>query len=208
MSHAVEIRPAEGRDRDAAYGISLQTGDAGGDATLLFRDPELMGHIYVGPYLAMPLTIGFVAEDTDGLIGYVVGVSDTMAFERETERRWWPPLRRRYPEPDVDRDDWTPDQRRIWSIHHPEKTPADIVRSYPAHVHMNLLPRAQRKGIGSRLLDAWIEAALRQGVGAVHARVSAANTGGLAFWRSRGFEPVREDPEIGSKGTVWCGRRL
>jgi len=208
MRHDFKIRPAEGRDRDAAYRIGLKTGDGGGDAARLYRDPDLMGHVYVGPYLALAQSFGFVAEDLDGLIGYVVGVSDTGAFEREAETRWWPPLRRKYPEPVGDRDAWTPDQRRIWLIHHPEEVPADIVRSYPAHVHMNLLPRAQRKGIGSRLLDAWIDEVRCRDVAGVHARVSAANAGGLAFWTSRGFEAVREDPDIGSRGAVWCGRRL
>ncbi|MDN3718455.1 GNAT family N-acetyltransferase [Roseibium salinum] len=73
---------------------------------------------------------------------------------------------------------------------------------------MNLLPRAQGKGIGSKLLDAWIEAAKALGVQAVHAGVSAVNQPGLTFWKSRGFRPVSVDRSAGSRGTVWCGRDL
>ncbi len=38
------------RPPDACYSISLATGFAGGDASHLYRDPRLMGHIYIAPY--------------------------------------------------------------------------------------------------------------------------------------------------------------
>ena len=104
---------------------------------------------------------------------------------------------------DVPPEQRTPDQRRAWMIHHPERTPAAIAAAYPAHLHLNLLPRQQRRGIGARLLDRWLDAVQPR---AVHVGVNRANTGAVAFWCRRGFETLRPDttPE---RRTVWMGRR-
>ena len=73
---------------------------------------------------------------------------------------------------------------------------------------MNLFERARGKGVGSSLLDSWINAAREQGVCAVHAGVSGANYSGLQFWTARGFKQVRVDPQNGSNGTIWTGRLI
>jgi hypothetical protein len=43
--------------------------------------------------------LAFVAQDTAGVGGYIVGALDTPAFEQRLERTWWPHLRARYPDP-------------------------------------------------------------------------------------------------------------
>ncbi|MCX2723691.1 GNAT family N-acetyltransferase [Roseibium salinum] len=208
MTGSVHLRPASLLDLEALYAICLRTGDAGKDASGLYSDPRLMGHIYAAPYVALDGLICLVAEDAGGVAGYVAGAADTRDFERRLEAEWWPALRKSYAEPEGDRSAWTADEFRIWTIFHPTPIPDEIARRYPAHIHMNLLPRAQGKGIGSKLLDAWIEAAKALGVQAVHAGVSAVNQPGLTFWKSRGFRPVSVDRSAGSRGTVWCGRDL
>jgi GNAT superfamily N-acetyltransferase len=195
-------------DLEAVYAICLQTGDAGLDASALYKDPKLIGHIYAAPYVVLKEAISFVAEDKNGLLGYAVGAVDTREFEAELEVKWWPELRKAYFEPQGERSDWTLDELRARTIHHPAQVPDDIVKSYPSHIHMNLLPRSQGKGIGSRLLEAWIKSARLMGVTGVHAGVSAVNSSGLKFWTARGFQPLGEDLTGGSKGTIWCGRTL
>ncbi|KZM51472.1 GNAT family N-acetyltransferase [Labrenzia sp. OB1] len=201
----VEIRRAQPRDLDAVNSICLLTGDAGKDASSLYKDPGLIGAIYAAPYVALKGAIAVVAEDLQGVAGYAVGAADTRGFERRLETDWWPELRERYAEPEGDRADWSPDEVRSWMIHHLKSVPDEIVRLYPAHIHMNLHPRAQGRGIGSRLLQAWLAAAGAEGVTTVHAGVSAVNDGGLKFWAARGFKPVLEDRSGGSRGTIWCG---
>ena len=44
------IRPYHPSDLCALYRVCLLTGDSGQDASQLYRDPELLGHIYVAPY--------------------------------------------------------------------------------------------------------------------------------------------------------------
>ena len=65
----VLIRSAVADDRDALYDICLRTGDAGSDATALYRDPELIGAIWAGPYLALEPDLSFVAVGDEGVVG-------------------------------------------------------------------------------------------------------------------------------------------
>ena len=195
------IRPFEPADLEACYAISLATGFEGGDASHLYRDPKMMGHIYVAPYVLLEPQLALVVEDGDGVAGFAVGTTDTVVWEERLGREWWPTLRGSYADPaEVPPEERTPDQRRAFMIHHPAMTPSAVTREYPAHLHMNLLPRTQRRGVGSRLLGAWLD---KVDAPAVHVGVNRANTGGMQFWAARGFAAL---PVPGR--TLWMGRAL
>ena len=188
------LRQFEPADLEACYAISLATGFEGGDASHLYRDPKLMGHIYVGPYVHLAADLAFVVEDGDGVAGFAVGTTDTVAWEDRLERDWWPSLRTQYADSAKQQ---TADDRRAYMIHHPSKTPAAVSEKFPAHLHMNLLPRVQRRGVGSELLGLWLQ---KSGAWRVHVGVNRANTDGARFWAARGF---KELPEQGR--TLWMG---
>jgi hypothetical protein len=75
------IRAFRPGDERALYDICLLTGASGEDATAMYRDPSLLGEIYVGPYLRLAPSLALVGEDEAGVAGYVLGVADTRAFE-------------------------------------------------------------------------------------------------------------------------------
>ena len=202
----VVIRPVEARDVEACYTISVATGLAGGDASHLYGDPRMMGHIYVAPYARLAPDLTFVAEDSRGVAGFVAGATDTIAWERRLELEWWPSLRQQYADPfDVPPDRQTADQRRASMIHHPVSTPAGIATRYPAHLHLNLLPRLQRRGLGSLLLERWLAAARAHGASSFHVGVNRMNTGAVGFWGRQGFQPLARQDAAESR-TCWMGR--
>ena len=202
----MKIRGVTAGDLGACYAISLATGLARGDASHLYRDPRTMGDIYVAPYVLLESRLAFVVEDREGIAGFVAGAEDTAAWEARLESEWWPSLRTRYSDPsNVVPEERTPDQRRAWMIHHPARTPSAVVASYPAHLHMNLLPRQQRRGAEAKLLDHWLEAVGRRGIRAFHVGVSRVNTGAIAFWRESGFEPLSFAGQEEGR-TLWMGR--
>lgn len=201
---AVRIRPAVAADIDAFYEISLRTGDRGGDASALYGDRRMVGHIYSAPYLRLRPDFCFVAEDGAGVAGFAVGAPETRAFEDALEREWWPDLRRTYSDPsDVAPADRTPDQRRAHLIHHPARVPPAVQTAFPAHLHMNLLPRLQGRGVGPRLLERWLSVARSAGVSGVHVGSNGENSGAIRFWERMGF--TRLDVAVGGR-TVWLGR--
>src|ERR1044071_7128305 len=109
----IDIRQFRPDDLDALYRISLATGLAGGDASHLYADPKLIGHIYAAPYALLEPGLALVVDDGEGVAGFAVGTTDTTAWEQRLEQVWWPALRQRYPLPsEPDASLWTHDQRR------------------------------------------------------------------------------------------------
>lgn len=195
----VELRPYLPGDLDALYAICLQTGAAGQDASPLHSDPHLIGHIYAAPYGVLEPENVFVAEDEQGVAGYVVGTFDTNRFSERLDAEWWPALRARYADA---RNMTQADRDRIDTIMRPHHSPAEIVTEYPAHIHMNLLSRLRGQRIGTRLLDMWVDRARAHGVKGIHLGASASNAGGIAFW-SKSFQELGRDG-----GAVWFGMKL
>lgn len=185
------IRPARPGDEPALYDVCLRTGAAGEDATGLFDDPDLLGHIYVGPYLRLEPDFALVVADDDGAAGYVLGTPDTRGFEARCEEAWWLPLRRRYPleaYPDDDRDG-----RLVRQLHTPRRQSDDVVASYPAHLHIDLLPRVQGQGHGRRLMTAMFDRLTAAGATGLHLGVRRTNTRAIAFYEKLGFTPTPDD---------------
>src|ERR1044072_582836 len=99
------------------YRACLRMGDAGEDATHLYRDPDLLGHVYAGPYVARGVGTQLVVVDEGGVAVYLLSTDDTPDFEAWAELTWYPPLRDRYPR----LHDGSRDAAIIELIHTPER---------------------------------------------------------------------------------------
>ena len=188
-SQPARIRPYRPDDLDDLYRICVQTADNGRDATSMFRDPRLPGHVYAAPYALFEPSLAFVAQDAGGVGGYIVAALDSQAFERRLERDWWPALRAAYPEPPPDLAAGLPPQEEfaLHAIHHPWGTPDELAREFPSHLHINLVPRWQRQGVGRQLIATVISALREQGSAGLHLHVRRANQRAAGFYRHVGF---------------------
>ena len=186
-------------DLPGAYRTCLLTGDAGHDASALHQDPDLLGHVYVGPYLAQGRGTQLVPVDEHGSAGYLLSADDTLAFEAWAEREWWPPLRRRYPI----RGDGSRDDELIRLIHAPERAPEDVVREFPAHLHIDLQERARGVGLGRMLVEQLLTDLRARRVAGVHLDVAAENTNAIGFYQHLGFGEVASAPD-----SILMGLRL
>ena len=193
------IRAATPDDLPGAYRVCLLTGDAGRDASAMYRDPELLGQVYVGPYVIGAPELARVVEDDEGIAGYVLGVTDTRAFEAWAEDAWWPPLRTRYPL----LGDGSRDAELIAQLHAPSLAPEALVRDHPAHLHIDLLDRVRGRGLGRRLIEGLLDQLRARDVSGVHLDVARANANAIAFYRHLGFDVILEEPD-----SLGMGRRL
>lgn len=178
------------QDRETLYEICLLTGDSGQDASSLYRDPDLLGHMYLGAYLEFEPHLARVLRREDGVaVGYCVATADTSGFEDRCEKSWWPPLQQRYGEP-ADSDD-SRDARLIRRIHQPTRTEGTWLPEHPAHLHIDLLPEAQGAGNGSRLLTATLEALTEAGAPGVHLGVGGRNIRAIGFYENMGLRTLQ-----------------
>jgi GNAT superfamily N-acetyltransferase len=194
------LRPYQASDLDALYDVCVRTAASGDDLSDSLGDPRLPGDLYAGPYGVHEPDLAFVVEDEVGVGGYVVGTDDTAAFEAMLETTWLPPLRDRYREGSGISDE---DNRLISSLHHPYIQDSGIVADFPAHLHIDLLPRLQRQGHGRQLIERFCDEVRRRGARGVHLGVGTANHRARIFYARVGFDEVRT-----SDTSIVLGRRL
>ena len=194
----VGIRSFRPGDEDALYEVCLRTGDAGQDATGLYDDPRLLGEVYVGPYLRFAPEFAWVyADEADVARAYVLGVTDTRAFDELLEERWWPELRSRYP---LETAPANPRDREIVAyVHAPERRSPELVADYPAHLHIDLVPEVQGGGRGGAMLRTLLDALAAAGASGAHLGVARSNERAIGFYTHLGFtpaEPYSGDDEL------------
>jgi ribosomal protein S18 acetylase RimI-like enzyme len=114
---------------------------------------------------------------------------------------WLPAIRRLSPKrPDPARTPFESWLRNL--IQEPAKVP-DFVDEYPAHLHIDLLPRAQGMGWGSRLMEQCLDQARSEGVPGLHLGVGLDNTKAQVFYAKQGFHEIRRDP-----GALYLGLKV
>jgi ribosomal protein S18 acetylase RimI-like enzyme len=185
----VRVRPYQPDDLDDLYRVCLLTAFHGGDGTGAFRDPQLPGQVYAAPYAIFEPALAIVAQDADGVAGYIVAALDSLTFAHRLDQQWWPDLRLRYPEPSADLAEQLSTQERqaIEKIHRPPQTAPELAERFPSHLHINLLPRLQGRGIGRRLMRTLIAQLRTRGSRGVHLDARLDNHRGAAFFRRAGF---------------------
>lgn len=203
----LNIRRCQPGDEAAAYAVCLQTGDSGRDATQFHTDPRALGNIFVGPYLHLEPDLAFVLEDALGVCGYVLGALDSEKFYRAYQNEWLPRLQQQHPEPTGDPGNWSPTQKLYYEYHHPDIYFPDAFREYPSHLHIDLLPRAQGRGWGTRMMEHLMEALRTRGSAGVHLALSSANARADRFYRKLGFDELAR-VGAGEPQTVYLGKRF
>jgi ribosomal protein S18 acetylase RimI-like enzyme len=202
------IRPARSGDQAGAYHVCLKTGNFGQDGEPFYReDPDALGRIFVGPYLAYEPELSLILEDKEGICGYALGAFDSRAFYARYESEWRPRLCARFPEPQGDPGRWTRVQQVHYSYHHPDYFCPGPYELYPSHLHIDLLVRAQGRGYGRRMLERVMDHLRRRGSPGTHLGVSVFNTGAIKFYEKLGF---RELTRAGPPGDecIYMGRSL
>jgi GNAT superfamily N-acetyltransferase len=187
MSDAL-IRPYRPADRDDVYDVCLRTSDSGGDGTGLYRDPDLIGDLFAGPYLFLAPDFAFVLDDGERVSGYVLGVPDTIKFAHQQRDEWLPLVGAKHPVPagpPANRD-----EEMSALLHQPERMIIPDLADYPAHLHIDLLPACQRAGWGRKLIVTLLTALRHAGVPRVHLGMLTTNTAAGMFYERLGFHTL------------------
>ena len=187
------IRSYKSADTSAVYEICLKTGNSGQDATHLFSDPLVLGHIYVGPYMEFEPQSVFILEDDQGPCGYIMGVLDSQTYYQWMHSEWLPKIRVNYKKPTGNPDTWDETEKITDLLFHPVSQ--RLLPDYPAHLHIDLLSRAQGKGQGKLMMDRFIDYLRYNKIPGLHLDLSSSNNRAFNFYRKYGMEELDRDKE-------------
>ncbi len=185
------IRQALPQDIPYLYSICLRTAFAGLDGTPYFNDPWCVGHYYAAPYFFWEPDLCFVALDETGKpSGYITGTSNTASFTSWVQETWLPPLQEHYKQDKEFKSDAEESVVKILL-----KGPGQGIwqnLGYPAHLHINLLPNLQGKGLGRSLMETFFAAVLEKGATGIHLGVDGRNTRAYGFYERMGFKILEQ----------------
>jgi GNAT superfamily N-acetyltransferase len=180
------LRPYGDADLDAVRDICVRTGHEGGDARPLYPDPSIFPTAFSDPYVAFEPELAFVVDDGERAVGYIIGTADTAAFVKRYRGEWLPSVADRWPLT----DGTGPTDDLVRLLHAPERMLWSELDAYPAHLHIDLLPEYQGRGLGRALMQRFLGALAAAGVPAVHLGMVTANTKARAFYERLGFTPI------------------
>ena len=173
--------------------VCLKTADAGEDGTALYQYPKLLWAVYADPYLVFSPQTCFIAEDELGLCGYTLAALDTVAMQDWALREWLLPFQKAYPI-SLATQCGQNDQELLHLIHEPMPM-LPFVQDYPSHLHIDLLPRAQKRGLGRRLIEELLGTLTALGSKGVRFGVDGKNLNAQAFYHHIGFEDLLIFPD-------------
>lgn len=184
----VLVRPYETGDFEAVYDVCIRTGDVGRDASTTFDRPRVIPDVFAGPYVVSEPGLAFVVDDGARAVGYVLGTADTEGFVAWYRAEWLPQISPAYP-PATEPPFGSRDELFVHLLHWPERMLlGQLLERYPAHLHIDILPSWQGRGLGRVLMEEFLAAARRAGSPGAHLAVDPANIRALGFYEALGFE--------------------
>jgi ribosomal protein S18 acetylase RimI-like enzyme len=205
---ALVVRPARPEDQAGAYYVCLKTGDHGRDGEPFYKDdPDALGRIFVGPYIAFEPRLSLVLEDDEGVCGYAFAALDSRAFYERYDREWRPQLCTEFVMPQGEPSSWTRAQVVHYWYHRPDYFCPEPYEHYPSHMHIDLLERARGQGIGRRMMEQQMAKLRELGSPGAHLAVSLQNGPAIRFYEKLGF---RELTRTGTAldGSVYMGKQF
>jgi ribosomal protein S18 acetylase RimI-like enzyme len=204
----VSVRSYEPRDLAAVREICVLTGYRGTDARGVMADTALLPDAYAEPYVVHDPGLAFVADDAGTAVGYILGTTDTVEFARWFGEAWLPVVAPRHAAPPEHPGNF--EESILRDLHNPSRMVLPELAGHPAHLHIDLLPGYQGRGLGRLLMEAFLAELRARGVQTVHLGMDPANTRARAFYEKLGFEriPVPSVPDAVYMGRTSSPREL
>ena len=185
------IRDFRSGDEQAANDICLKTGDHGKDGTPFYKeDPDVLGRIYVAPYLRFSPELALMVEDEEGVCGYSLATFDSHKFFDRYEQEYRPALCKQFPDPTGDPSTWTRVQQVYHDYHAPDYFCPEPYEQYPSHLHIDFLERVRGQGLGRKIIEQLLKRLRSMGSPGVHLGLSKINEPAYAFYLALGFQEL------------------
>lgn len=186
------IEPARRTDGPAIRRICIATCWMGEYRPEVMLDEEIWATYWTRWFIERERHLSWVVRRrSDGqVVGYLTGTADERRFHRYVP--WLVPgfvlrlLRRRLDGRPVDRVALRATVRSM--IRGETDVPARLMAAYPATWHVDLLPEARGRGLGSELLERFLAKLRERGVHGLHAQPMSINPAIIALLKRAGFQ--------------------
>ena len=191
LGSGVLLRTAKITDLPDLLRVCLETGDSGKDATHLHKLPDLVGEIYVAPYVIHEPDLAYALLSDKQVVGYLLGVLDTRAFESILVDKYWPIAKAKYQK--IDSELTPSDQELIKELDKQGFSEESLTAKYPSHLHIDIVEAHQGAGYGKSMIAFLLEELKAAGSAGVHLHMSASNDRARGFYKKFGFVEVFEN---------------
>ncbi|KAF1979883.1 GCN5-related N-acetyltransferas-like protein [Bimuria novae-zelandiae CBS 107.79] len=206
------IRPFNtATDQDAGLHVFYTTADAS-----VSHEPArtISSYLYYCAYTHLSPSTCLVLDDGAGLaVGYIIGTPDTAAFSSHWKSSFAPTLEAKLiPPPHLSTEDPALETPLVKGLRKSVYEGAcsmlqgvgdrEVLREYPAHLHINILPEFTGKGWGGKMVGAWLEVVKELGAQGVHLGMVRTNEGARRFYERLGFRLCEEVLDGGASGKV------
>lgn len=186
-----EIRAARPDDEDAVVNICHKTFIDVPD----FPYPELIGFRWVVCYIRHSYDFSFVAvNEEDQAVGYILCAPDSLLYAKSYHSEMIPLIRKACRRLAKTHPDLYKKHRSLFLPRVDEYKSfllRRIVREYPAHLHIDLLPEYQKMGLGGKLMNSLLDRLKKAGITGIHIIVDAGNTNAVGYYKSFGFKILK-----------------
>ena len=180
------IRAYRPEDREAIRRIAFETGYMAESIAWLWRDRESFADLITRYYTDHEPESIFVAEGDGVVLGYLTGCVESARVKGSALRE----IRRLLVRGAL----FVPGfaaflGRSVCDALRDRGTPAEALSDprFPAHLHIDLLPEGRGRGLGRRLMEAWLARLRSLGSPGVHLGTFAENHAGIRFFEACGF---------------------
>lgn len=185
LGDKASLRLAKLADLPALLEVCLKTADSGKDGSNLYNLKEIVGDIYVSPYVLHQPKFSYSLEVNNNVVGYVLGALDTNEFESTLHREYWEDLKAKYK--NTPSNVTKSDKLLLDQLNKIGYTRADIVKTYPSHLHIDIVESGQGNGYGKIMIKHMLAQLKKAGSTGVHLHVSSKNFRAQEFYKKLNF---------------------
>lgn len=144
-------------------------------------------------------------DGSGNAVGYILCAPDTVSFVQKWRNEFVPVLAQN----DITEPSRTEDMNDLavhvrYDAYNPEELLhsdyPDLVKQYPAQLHIDILPAYQNQGSGQKLIAALFQKLLSEGVSGIFLGMTWDNHGAGRFYQRLGFERYTEMNDKGEAG--------
>lgn len=192
------IRQAQLEDEKAIVDICFETR---AENLKDHTDKELFALRWALYYLRYETPFCFVAEENGRVIGYILSTPDTAAQEKGYEEKILPLIKEKISPSD-------PNYGLYTAVENTPGVIGDFLKKYPAHLHINLTPLCQGKGIGSMLMNMMEDNLKKRGINGVFLGVGESNKAAIRFYNKHHYTEFFKKDYGENNGVVYMGKEL